>query len=114
MGETIFHKIMRREIPADILHEDEQCFAIRDINPVAPTHILIIPKKTLASVEAAKPEDEALLGHLLLVGQTLARKEKLVEGGYRLVLNCGEGAGQSVFQLHMHLIGGRSFTWPPG
>lgn len=114
MAETIFHKIMKREIPAKIEFEDEHCIAIRDIHPAAPTHILVIPKKTLESVEAADESDEALLGHLMIVGQKLARKEGLAKSGYRLVLNCGEGAGQSVFQLHLHLLGGRGFSWPPG
>jgi len=113
-GDTIFHKIIRKEIPAQIVFEDDQALAFRDINPVAPTHILIIPKKTLRDTTAASAEDEQLLGHLMLVAKQLATAEGLTNSGYRLVVNNGEQAGQSVFQFHLHLIGGRDLTWPPG
>ena len=114
MSETIFHKIIRREIPADILHEDELCIAIRDIQPVSPCHILIIPKQTIPSVNDLTADDRQLVGHLVLVAQQLAAREGVDESGYRLVFNCGSDGSQSVFQLHLHLVGGREFGWPPG
>lgn len=116
MGEedTIFHKIIRKEIPADILYEDEICLAFRDINPVSPEHILVIPKKTIPSLREVVVEDKETLGHMLLVVSELARARNLDESGYRVVVNAGELAGQTVFQLHMHLLGGRDFSWPPG
>lgn len=114
MSDTIFHKIIRREIPAELLHEDEHCVAIRDIHPVSPTHLLVIPKKTLPSLADISSDDRELLGHLLLTANTLAKKEGLDTSGYRVVINSGENAGQTVFQLHVHVIGGRVFGWPPG
>ncbi len=111
---TIFHKIIRREIPADIVFEDERAIAFRDIQPAAPVHILVVPKKTLPRLLDAKSEDSDLLGHLLLIANQIARSERLTEEGYRVVINTGEQGGQSVFQLHVHLLGGRNFTWPPG
>lgn len=112
--DTIFHKIMRREVQANIVFEDEQVIAIRDIAPVSPTHLLIIPKKTIPMVNDATAADEQLLGHMIVVATELARREGVAEGGYRLVINNGEHASQSVFQLHLHLLGGRDFSWPPG
>ncbi len=112
--ETIFHKIIRKEIPAEILYEDEQAIAIRDINPVGKTHILVIPRKTLPSLREATDADSFLLGHLLVVASKLARAEGISEDGYRVVINSGRAAQQTVPQLHVHLIGGRDFSWPPG
>ncbi len=112
MSETIFSKIIDREIPADIIYEDDQCLAFRDINPQAPTHVLVIPRKPIAKLSDSAAEDQALLGHLLLVTNKVAADEGLED--YRVVVNNGAGAQQTVFHLHIHLIGGRPFTWPPG
>lgn len=114
MSDTIFHKIINKEIPANILHEDELCIAIRDLNPVSSTHVLIIPKKTIPTLRDVKSEDKEVLGHLICVAGEIAKKENISNDGYRLVINCGANGGQTVFQLHMHLLGGRSFAWPPG
>jgi histidine triad (HIT) family protein len=113
MSKTIFAKIIDREIPAKIAYEDDQCLAFHDINPQAPTHLLIVPKKAIDMVENMTEQDEALVGHLLHAAAKIARMMKL-ENGYRLVVNNGAGAGQSVFHLHVHLLSGRPFTWPPG
>ena len=113
MSDTLFSKIIEREIPADIVFEDEQCLAIRDINPQAPVHILVIPKKPIEKVANATNSDEELLGHLLIVASQIAKDEGY-EDAFRLVVNNGEDAGQSVFHLHVHILAGRSFTWPPG
>ena len=110
---TLFTKIIKREIPADIVYEDEQCLAFRDIDPKAPTHILIIPKKEIAKISAATAEDLQLLGHLLLTASTIAQREGVADN-FRLVVNNGAEAGQSVFHLHIHLMAGRAFGWPPG
>ena len=110
---TIFQKILDREIPAKLVYEDDLCGAFRDIDPKAPVHILIVPRKPLPGVGAALPEDVGLLGHLLYVGKLIAEKEGL-SGGYRLVINNGADGGQSVFHLHVHLLGGRKLAWPPG
>jgi histidine triad (HIT) family protein len=112
MSETIFAKIIRREIPADIVYEDDRCLAIKDINPKAPVHILLLPKKPLARLSDAGADDRELLGHLLLAANRIAADQKLAD--YRVVINNGAGAGQSVFYLHLHLLGGRAFNWPPG
>ena len=109
---TIFGKIIRRELPADIVYEDERALAFRDIQPQAPTHVLIIPRKPIVKVADMGKEDRELLGHLLWVAAEVARQEELED--YRLVTNNGEGAGQSVFHLHVHLLGGRELGWPPG
>ena len=111
--DTIFSKIIRREIPADIVYEDDLCLAFRDITPQAPTHILVIPKKPIPQLADAQAEDKALLGHLLLTVSEIARQEEL-ENGYRVVINTGEEGGQTVFHLHLHLLGGRALEWPPG
>ena len=111
---TIFGKIIDREIPADIVYEDDLCLAFRDINPVAPTHILIIPKKDITALAEVQGIDHAVLGHLMVKASEIAREEGLEDGGYRVVINNGEGAGQTVSHLHLHLLGGRPFTWPPG
>jgi histidine triad (HIT) family protein len=112
-GDCLFCKIAAKQIPAKLLHEYEDVFAFEDINPQAPTHILICPKKHFASLAEATPEDESLLGKLALVAAKLAQEKKL-GSGYRTVVNSGSGAGQTVFHLHMHLLGGREFHWPPG
>ncbi len=111
-GDTLFSKIIRREIPADIVYEDDRALAFRDINPQAPTHILIIPKHPIPKLADAQPEDSDLLGHLLLIVAKVAQQENLSD--YRVVANNGAGAGQSVFHLHLHLLGGRPLQWPPG
>ena len=113
MTKTIFKRIIDKEIPAKLLYEDELCLAFPDINPQAPTHVLVIPKKELTTLAAALQEDQALLGHLLLVIQKLAGQLGL-ENGYRVVANCGRDGGQSVDHLHFHLLGGRQLQWPPG
>jgi histidine triad (HIT) family protein len=112
-SDTIFGKIIRKEIPAQIVYEDEQCLAFRDIIPQAPVHILIIPKKVIAQIELMAQEDEALIGHLYWVATQVARQEGLSDG-YRLVINNGNQGGQTVYHLHIHLLGGRSLSWPPG
>jgi histidine triad (HIT) family protein len=113
MSDTIFMKIIRREIPAQIVHEDDHCLAFRDVNPQAPTHVLVIPKEPLAGLSDAGPEHGAMLGRLLLAARDVAEKLELNDG-YRLVINNGAAAGQTVFHLHVHLLAGRHFTWPPG
>jgi histidine triad (HIT) family protein len=110
---TLFQKIADREIPGVFEHEDEQCFAIRDIDPQAPTHALVIPKKPIPRVGEATAEDQALLGHLLLVAGQVARKLEL-ESGFRIVINNGSDGGEAVPHLHVHLLGGRQMEWPPG
>ncbi len=110
---TLFDKIISKEIPADILYEDDQCLAFRDIAPQAPTHFLVIPKKPIRSVTELADQDAPLMGHLWRVIRDLAEQEDLA-GGYRVVVNCGSDGGQSVDHLHFHVLGGRSMTWPPG
>ena len=102
------------EVPAELLHQDEVCVAIRDINPQAPTHVLVIPREHMESLNEASVRDEALLGHLLRVSARIANDEGHAEDGYRTVINTGAGAGQSVFHLHVHVLGGRPMSWPPG
>ena len=110
---TLFGKIIRREIPADIVYEDELCLAIRDVNPQAPTHVLLIPKKEIDMLANATTEDQALLGHLMLAAGKIARQLGVGEA-FRLVVNNGAAAGQSVFHLHLHILAGRKLRWPPG
>lgn len=110
---TLFEKIINREIPADIVYEDEISLAFKDINPQAPIHILIIPKKLIQKLSDAKIEDQALLGHLMLVAGKIAEQLNL-DNTFRIIINNGAGAGQSVFHLHLHLISGRPLSWPPG
>lgn len=107
--DTVFHKIMRKEIPSTFVYEDDTCFAIKDLNPVAPVHYLIIPKKTLRNLAAVEPEDEPIIGHLLFVASKLAKQEKL-DDGYRVCINTDRDACQTVYQLHVHLIGGRQLS----
>ena len=113
MSDSIFTKIKNKEIPGNVIYEDDKCFALEDINPQAPVHILIIPHKEIAKISDSTPEDKELLGHLLLVSKTIAEKYEL-ENNYRFVINNGPGAGLSVFHIHVHLMGGRSLDWPPG
>jgi histidine triad (HIT) family protein len=113
MSETIFSKIIRKEIPADIVYEDDLALAFRDVQPQAPVHILVIPKQPIESIATAADEDAALLGHLLLIVKQVAIQQGL-DNGYRVVINTGEDGGQTVFHLHLHLMGKRSMTWPPG
>jgi len=112
-AETIFSRIISREIPARIEHEDELCLAFHDVAPQAPVHLLVIPKRAIPSLAEVTAADAPLLGHLMGVASSLARKLGL-EDGYRLVVNCGRDGGQTVPHLHIHLLGGRSLTWPPG
>jgi histidine triad (HIT) family protein len=113
MAETIFAKIIRREIPARIEHEDDECLAFHDVAPQAPTHILVIPKKPISSLADVTDADTPLLGHLIRVATEIATSLHLEEG-YRLVVNCGTHGGQTVAHLHIHLLGGRPLSWPPG
>jgi histidine triad (HIT) family protein len=112
--ETIFSKIIDREIPAQIVFENELVLAFKDVSPQAPVHILIIPKTPLKGLSDASTENRMVLGEMLLAVATIARDLGIEESGYRVVINNGAGAGQTVFHLHMHLLGGRSFDWPPG
>ncbi|OKH20618.1 histidine triad nucleotide-binding protein [Hydrococcus rivularis NIES-593] len=113
MSDTVFGKIIRRELPADIVYEDELSLAIRDINPQAPTHILVIPKKPIPQLDAATLEDRDLLGHLLLTVKKVAEQVGL-GNGYRVVINNGHDGGQTVSHLHLHILGDRQMKWPPG
>ena len=110
---TIFGKVIRREIAADIVYEDELCLAFRDINPQAPTHVLLVPKKEIDRLSNAKPEDQALLGHMMLAAGKIAHQLG-VGDAFRVVVNNGAEAGQSVFHLHLHILAGRKLRWPPG
>ncbi len=111
---TLFERIIAGEIPADVVYEDEHAVAFRDINPQAPTHLLVVPRKPLADLEAAEPEDVEILGHLLWAARQVAAGFGLAAGGYRLVINNGRAAGQEVPHIHVHLLAGRGFRWPPG
>ena len=113
MADTIFDRIIRKEIPARIEHEDNLCLAFHDVAPQAPVHVLVIPKRPIASLADVAADDQEVLGHLIVVATELARKLGL-ETGYRLVVNCGPDGGQSVDHLHVHLLGGRRLGWPPG
>ena len=114
MSQTLFEKIIAREIPAEVVYEDDRVLAFRDIQPQAPVHILIIPKKPIPRIAAAAEADKDLLGHLLLQARSIAEKLGLSETGYRLVINNGPDGGESVPHLHCHLLGGRALGWPPG
>jgi len=111
---TIFEKIVRREIPADIVWENDDVLAFRDVNPQAPVHVLVVPKRVVPRLAEATPADEALLGKLLLAARAVAEKLDLVKSGYRVVINSGPDAGESVPHLHLHVLGKRSLAWPPG
>jgi histidine triad (HIT) family protein len=116
MGEAscLFCKIIAGEIPGEFVHQDDRSVVLRDINPQAPTHLLVIPREHLESLDEASQKDESLLGHLLRVGARVANEAGIGESGYRTVINTGAGAGQSVFHLHVHMLGGRPMLWPPG
>jgi histidine triad (HIT) family protein len=114
MGDTIFGKIIRREIPADIVYETDEVLAFRDLNPQAPLHVLFVPKRPIASLNEASPADAELLGKLMLAAADYARQQGVDKDGYRTVVNCNEHGGQTVFHLHVHLLAGRRMTWPPG
>ena len=113
MVKTLFEKIISREIPGQIVYEDELCVAFRDISPGAPMHVLLVPRKPIPKLSDASADDQALLGHLLLVAPKIAREHGFGEA-FRLAINNGAEAGQSVFHLHLHILGGRKFSWPPG
>lgn len=113
MSETIFTKIINREIPADILYEDDISLAFSDINPQAPVHFLVIPKKAIATINDLTEADRELVGHLYLVAAKIAREKGVADDGYRVVMNCGENSGQTVFHIHLHVLGGKPLGWPP-
>mmetsp|Transcript_12288 Transcript_12288/g.26884 ORF Transcript_12288/g.26884 Transcript_12288/m.26884 type:complete len:197 (-) Transcript_12288:728-1318(-) len=113
-ADTIFGKIIRKEIPADIVHEDELCVAFRDVNPQAPTHILVIPKDPITQLSKTEPRHKELLGHLMLTANKVAAGDGLDSSGFRVVINDGKNGCQSVYHLHLHVIGGRKLGWPPG
>lgn len=114
MSDTIFTKIINREIPADIVYENDDVLAFNDITPQAPTHVLIIPKKPIATINDIQTQDAELVGKLFLAAQAIAKAQGFDDNGYRVVMNCNEDAGQSVFHIHLHLLAGRKLTWPPG
>tara|TARA_B100002052_G_C15546452_1_gene447043 strand:- start:111 stop:455 length:345 start_codon:yes stop_codon:yes gene_type:complete len=114
MEKTIFQKIIDREIKADIVFENDKVIAFKDINPIAPVHILIVPKKLIDSINSIAEEDNELIGEMFLVAKKLAKKLKINESGYRTVFNTNDDGGQTVFHIHLHLIGGRKLNWPPG
>jgi histidine triad (HIT) family protein len=114
MGDTIFGKIVRHEIPAHIVYEDDEVLAFRDLNPQAPVHVLFVPKRAIATLNDATAADAELLGKLLLAAASYAKSQGFDKEGYRTVVNCNEHGGQTVFHLHVHLLAGRRMTWPPG
>lgn len=114
MSETIFNRIIRREIPADIVFEDEHVLGFRDLQPQAPVHVLFIPKTPIATMDDLQPEHAALAGRLMLAAADYARREGFAQQGYRVVMNCREDGGQSVYHIHLHLLAGRRLSWPPG
>ncbi len=114
MSDCLFCRIAAGEIPSDLVYEDEDCVAFRDINPVAPTHILIVPRRHVATTNDLEAGDAEAVGRIVLAATKIARDEGVEKEGYRMVWNCNEGAGQTVFHIHLHLLGGRGFQWPPG
>jgi histidine triad (HIT) family protein len=114
MTDCLFCKIRDGEIPGDMVYENDDILAFRDVNPQAPTHVLIVPRKHIATVNDLQDEDADIMGQMVLAAQDIAGYEGIAEDGYRLVLNCNAKAGQTVFHIHMHLLGGRNMTWPPG
>ena len=113
MPETIFTKIINKEIPADIVYEDDLCLAFKDINPQAPIHLLIIPKKPIATINDIAEEDRELVGHLFFTAGKIARDLGIAEDGYRAVMNCNKNGGQDVYHIHLHLLAGKRLGWPP-
>jgi histidine triad (HIT) family protein len=114
MAGTIFDKIIAREIPADIVYEDEEILAFRDINPQAPVHVLFIPKRPIATLNDLQPGDELLMGKLVMAATAWAKQQGFADNGYRVVINCNRDGGQSVYHIHLHLLAGRALHWPPG
>lgn len=114
MTETIFDKIIRREIPAQIVHEDDDVLGFRDIQPQAPLHVLFIPKRAVPTLNDLVPGDAEIIGKLVLAAAQFAKREGVAEDGYRVVMNCNADGGQSVYHIHLHLLAGRAMTWPPG
>jgi histidine triad (HIT) family protein len=114
MSETIFSKIIRKEIPANIVFEDEHVLGFRDIAPVAPTHVLFIPKRAIATLNDTSATDAELLGRLMLAAVSFAKQEGVADDGYRVVMNCNRDGGQTVYHIHLHLLAGRALSWPPG
>lgn len=114
MSDTIFSKIIRREIPADIVFENDRVLAFRDLNPQAPVHVLFIPKQPIATLNDLTPDQAELVGQLMIAAADYARQEGIAEDGYRVVMNCNQHGGQSVHHIHLHLLGGRQMAWPPG
>ncbi|MCB1560975.1 MAG: histidine triad nucleotide-binding protein [Xanthomonadales bacterium] len=114
MSDTIFSKIIRREIPADIVFENDSVLGFRDLNPQAPVHVLFIPKTPIATLNDVLPEQAELAGQLMVAAAAYARQEGFAEDGYRVVMNCNQHGGQSVYHIHLHLLGGRQMAWPPG
>ncbi len=112
--DCLFCRIVDGDIPAEIVYESDTALAFRDINPQAPTHVLVIPRRHISTIDDLQVEDQELVGSLFTAAKEIARQEGLAEDGYRAVMNCGEGAGQSVFHIHLHLLGGRLMNWPPG
>ena len=113
-SDCLFCKILAGDIPADIIYESDTAIAFRDINPQAPTHVLIIPRKHISTINEITVDDQATIGSLYSAAQDIAAAEGFADEGYRAVMNCNEGAGQTVFHIHLHLLGGRAFSWPPG
>ena len=113
-NETIFEKILKKEIPCKVVYEDEHTFAFHDVNPQAPVHVLVIPKQKIINVAEATPHDELILGKVLLTAKKVAEITGIHKSGYRLVMNNGENGGQTVYYMHCHVLGGRSLSWPPG
>jgi len=111
---TIFSKIIKKEIPSDVVYEDSECLAFRDIHPQAPTHVLLIPKREIPSTAELRPEDKELMGHLMVKASEIARQLGLSDDGYRIVVNTRAFGGQTVNHLHLHILGGRPLSWPPG
>jgi histidine triad (HIT) family protein len=114
MTDCIFCKIISGDIPGDIVYQNDDVLAFRDLNPQAPTHILVIPKKHISTINDMQPEDAELVGKMFLAAKQIAKDEGIEEVGYRAVMNCNEGAGQTVFHIHLHVLGGRGMSWPPG
>jgi len=112
--DCLFCRIARKEIPSKVVHEDDRALAFEDINPKAPVHILVIPRKHIPTINELSQEDNSLVGHLVQVARAIAAEKGISEGGYRLVFNCRADAGQEVYHVHLHLLGGRKFSWPPG